>query len=75
MLLPFATPACSGGDTAATWAGTVSDSAGIQVVHNPVEGIWAPGEAWGLEEVLSIGEMLGEDDHHGLEGKLGELGQ
>tara|TARA_B110000116_G_C16728244_1_gene532469 strand:- start:583 stop:768 length:186 start_codon:yes stop_codon:yes gene_type:complete len=60
-----------GAGTAATWTGTVFDSAGIQVVYNPVEGIWG----WGLEEVLSIGEMLGEDDYHGLEGKLGELDQ
>jgi len=63
ILLPFAAAACSGADTAATWAGTVSDSAGIQVVHNPVEGTWGPGEAWGLEEVLSIGEMLGEPEY------------
>ena len=59
-LLPIVAIACSTGDAASTWAGTVTDSAGVQVVHNPLEGICGPRDAWALEEVLSIGELLGE---------------
>ena len=61
--LPIVAIACSTGDTASTWAGTVTDSAGVQVVHNPLEGIWGPRDAWALEEVLSIGELLGEPEY------------
>ena len=62
LLLPVAT-ACSSGAVPSTWTGTVSDSAGVQIVHNPTEGIWGPEDAWKLKEVLSIGEMLGEDEY------------
>ena len=51
-LLPVAAAACATGDAGSDWAGTVSDSAGVQIVHNPAEGLWEPGEAWALEEVL-----------------------
>ncbi len=62
-LLLIAAAACSSGDAASNWAGTVFDSAGVQIVHNPAEGLWEPGEAWELEEVLSIGEMFGDEEY------------
>ncbi|HSM59816.1 MAG TPA: hypothetical protein VK849_03420 [Longimicrobiales bacterium] len=54
VLPPIA--ACGGGEGAG-WAGTVTDSAGIAVVRNPSEGLWAEGEAWTLVEELAIGAM------------------
>ena len=42
------------------WAGTVTDSAGVTVVANPAEGLWGAGDAWTLEEELSIGSLEGE---------------
>ncbi len=59
--LSIASAACSTGDAASTWAGTVVDSAGVEIVHNRIEGIWESGESWTLEEVLSIGETIGEE--------------
>ena len=55
--------ACSTGESASIWAGTVTDSAGIQIVQNPTEGMWAAGEEWVVEEVLSIGEVLGDEEY------------
>jgi len=55
--------ACSGGDggtTATEWAGTVTDSAGIQLVQNPLTPMWGAGDAWTLEETLLIGTPEGE---------------
>jgi hypothetical protein len=63
VLLPISVAACSTGGAESSWAGTFSDSAGVQIVHNPLEGIWEPGDAWALEEVLSIGEILGEPEY------------
>ncbi len=48
--------ACASGE-ATEWAGTVTDSAGVQVVANPAEGMWGPGEAWTLVEELHIGDV------------------
>ena len=45
--------ACSGDDggpQATEWAGTVTDSAGIHLVSNPLTPIWGEGDAWTLEE-------------------------
>lgn len=52
-----AATACGSGDGDGTWAGTVTDSAGIPVVENGVEGLWAEGEAWQLQEVFRVGGM------------------
>jgi len=55
--------ACSGGDggpTASEWGGTVTDSAGIQLVSNPLTPIWGEGDAWTLEETLRIGMPEGD---------------
>lgn len=43
-----------------SWGGTITDSAGVAVVANPAEGVWAPGDAWRVEEVLSIGSVEGD---------------
>ena len=52
--------ACGGDSPGSTWAGTVVDSAGIPVVNNPSEGIWAEGEEWTVVEELSIGSLEGD---------------
>lgn len=54
--------ACSGdgGATATDWAGTVTDSAGIQLVMNPLTPIWGDGDSWTLEETLRIGTPEGD---------------
>jgi hypothetical protein len=39
----------------------VADSAGIQIVQNPTQGLWAPGEGWTVEEILSVGSLEGDD--------------
>lgn len=56
--------ACGGGaDGGGEWAGTVEDSAGVQLVRNALQPIWGPGEAWGFEEVVTIGEAAGDPDY------------
>jgi len=52
--------ACSDGPREPEWAGTIADSAGIPVVQNPSEGMWAPGAGWTVAEELSIGSMEGD---------------
>lgn len=54
-----------GGDR---WAGTVTDSAGIAIVSNPVEGMWADGERWTVEEELRIGALEEPDYQFGQVG-------
>jgi hypothetical protein len=52
--------ACGGdGGNGGEWAGTVSDSAGVTLVNNPADGLWAEGEAWTTEEVFRVGGMDG----------------
>lgn len=66
VTLPLA--AC-GGDSAqgGAWQGTVLDSAGIQVVHNPESGLWGSGEGWALEEVFRVGGLdAGEEGQFSL---------
>ena len=56
--------ACGGGaDGGSDWSGTVEDSAGVQIVRNSTQPIWGAGEAWGFEEVLTIGEAAGDPDY------------
>lgn len=52
--------ACAGDSDGADWAGTVTDSAGIPIVQNPAQGLWGEGEAWTVEEVLSVGSLDGD---------------
>ena len=53
--------ACSDGDI--QWTGTVADSAGITIVHNPAEGAWTENSGWGVEEELRIGMADGDPDY------------
>ena len=41
----------------AAWQGTMTDSAGVTLVANPAEGLWAEGEAWTVHEDLRIGSF------------------
>jgi len=60
LLVALPLLAACGGSGGSTWAGTVLDSAGISVVHNPDRGTWASGQGWKVKEVLSIGETAGD---------------
>jgi len=48
--------ACSEAEFPQEWGGTMLDSAGMRVVHNPADGLWGEGEAWTVTETLRIGE-------------------
>lgn len=48
-----------GGAGSGEWAGSVTDSAGVAVVNNPTDGLWADGEGWTTEEVFRVGGMDG----------------
>lgn len=50
--------ACSRADP--RWNGSMRDSAGVTIVENPEEGIWAPDEAWTVQEERRIGVVDGE---------------
>lgn len=57
--------AACGGEAggAADWAGTVEDSAGVQLVKNSPTPLWGQGDAWVLEDVMTIGEAAGDPDY------------
>lgn len=57
--------AACGGEAggAADWAGTVEDSAGVQLVKNSLAPVWDEGDAWILEDVMTIGEAAGDPDY------------
>lgn len=57
--------AACGGEAggAADWAGTVEDSAGVRIVKNSLEPLWGEGDAWALEDVMTIGEAAGDPDY------------
>ena len=57
--------AACGGEAggAADWAGTMEDSAGVQLVKNSLTPLWGEGDAWVLEEVMTIGEAAGNPDY------------
>jgi len=57
--------AACGGEAggAADWAGTVEDSAGVQMVKNSLTPLWGEGDAWVLEDVMTIGEAAGDPDY------------
>ncbi len=59
--------ACTGSDT--TWTGTVTDSAGIQIVANPERGMWSAGAEWAVEEEMKIGAVEGDLDY-----QFGQIG-
>jgi len=63
--------ACGGGDGGgsgrdgggAEWAGTVTDSAGVEIVSNPATGMWGADDRWTVTEVLRIGSTEGDPDY------------
>jgi hypothetical protein len=55
LALGLSLSACTASDDAAEWGGTVRDSAGIRLVENPAEGMWAAGDEWRVSEALTIG--------------------
>jgi hypothetical protein len=58
------TAACGGeAGGAADWAGTVEDSAGVQLVKNTLTPLWGESDAWILEDVMTIGEAAGDPDY------------
>lgn len=53
--------ACGGGTGA--WEGTVTDSAGIAVIHNTATPIWRSGSEWTVTEEVRIGSVAGEPEY------------
>ena len=53
--------ACSGG--AGAWEGTITDSAGVMVVHNTATPIWRSGDEWTVTEDLKIGSVAGDPEY------------
>ena len=53
--------ACGGGADA--WEGTVTDSAGVSVVHNTATPIWGSGDEWTASEEVRIGTIAGEPEY------------
>ena len=58
-LLPLTACGGSGGE----WQGTVTDSAGVEIVMNAGDGLWAPDEGWSVERDLVIGTAEGEAEY------------
>ncbi len=56
------TAACAG-DGGGQWAGSVTDSAGVEIVSNPAEGMWTAADTWTVEEELKIGTLEGDADY------------
>lgn len=51
------------------WAGTVTDSAGIEIVSNTDRGIWTEDARWTVTEELRIGSLEGDPDY-----QFGQIG-
>jgi hypothetical protein len=54
------TSSCADDNQTQEWAGSVQDSVGIRVVHNPEQGLWCPGDEWTLTEAMTIGADVGD---------------
>ena len=52
-----------------TWSGTISDSAGVTIVMNTHEGMWAAGDEWTFEEELRFGALEAEPEY-----QFGQIG-
>jgi hypothetical protein len=59
------------GESELGWTGTVTDSAGVQIVANPAEGIWSDADRWTVEEEIRIGSLEGDPNYEF--GQIGEL--
>jgi hypothetical protein len=55
--------AACGGDGGGEWQGTVTDSAGVEVVSSTGTGIWGPDEGWTVEQDMVIGTAEGDPDY------------
>jgi hypothetical protein len=55
--------ACSKAGGGARWEGTITDSVGVQVVHNPATGMWRQSDRWTVTEVVRIGAAEGEPEY------------
>jgi len=55
LLVSFLLLGCSPTVDDAGWAGVVRDSAGVTIVSNPETPLWSDGEAWRVEEEITIG--------------------
>ncbi len=51
------------GADSAEWQGTVTDSAGIQIVMNPETGVWRGDGGWTVEQELIIGSAAGQPEY------------
>ena len=51
------------GDGAGAWEGTITDSAGVAVVHNTATPMWRAGDEWTVAEDLRIGTVAGEPEY------------
>ena len=51
------------GEGGSRWAGTMTDSAGIQIVQNPATGVWGPDETAEVVEELKIGRADGDPNY------------
>ena len=52
-----------------TWSGTISDSAGVTIVMNTHDGMWADGEVWTFEEEMRFGALEAEPEY-----QFGQIG-
>ncbi len=55
--------ACGEVEGGAEWAGTIEDSAGVQLVRNSLVPMVAEGDVWSFTEVLTFGEAAGDPDY------------
>ena len=69
LLLPLVLSACDALAGGPEWMGTTTDSAGIALVSNPEASVWRNGDAWTLEDELTIGTVAGEPEY-----QFGQLG-
>lgn len=51
---------CGVAERTPEWAGRVTDSAGIRIVHNPEQGLWCAGDEWTFADALLIGSDDGD---------------
>jgi len=54
--------ACGGTPDGPSWQGTITDSAGVSLVTNPLDGVWGPEETWDFVEEYRVGGMDAEDE-------------
>jgi len=58
-------------DGGGQWAGSVTDSAGVEIVSNAGQAMWTEADAWTVEEEVKIGTLEGDPDY--MFGQVGFL--